>query len=76
MTGILQSVSAIDEADCQPGVGQPRMCATLMLPAFKSDADPQPDTSSACCAAQILGGLFYKWMYLCREAQGFARVAL
>jgi hypothetical protein len=40
MTGILQSVSAIDEADCQPGVGQRRMCATVMLPAFESDADP------------------------------------
>jgi len=36
-------------------------CATLMF--LHSAAIPtQPNTSSAYCAAQFLGGLFYTWM--------------
>jgi hypothetical protein len=40
MTGILQPVSAIDEADCQPGDGQRRMYATVMFHSFAPDPDP------------------------------------
>jgi hypothetical protein len=37
MTGILQLVSAIDEADCQPGNEQRRMHATMMFQSFKCE---------------------------------------
>jgi hypothetical protein len=40
MTGVLQSVNAIDEADCQPGDRQRRMYATVMLSAFESNPVP------------------------------------
>jgi len=40
MTGILQPVSADDEADCQPGDGQRRMSATVMFQPFECDLNP------------------------------------
>jgi hypothetical protein len=75
MTEILQPVRFFDEADCKPGDEQRRMHATVSFH-HSTATRSQPDTSSAYCAAQFLGGLFYTWMYLCRGAQGCARAAL
>ena len=75
MTRILQRGSSFDEADCKPGTGTRRMYTTVSWNR-STLVRTLPDTSSAYCAAQILGGLFYTWMYLCRGAHGCARATL
>jgi hypothetical protein len=40
MTGILQLVSANDEADCQPGNEQRRMQTTVMFQSFECALNP------------------------------------
>jgi hypothetical protein len=58
MTGILQPVSADDEADCQPGDGQRRMSATMMFQSFECDLNPAGNIFCLLCRPEFWAAFF------------------